>query len=77
MQLCADARLFLDLVATSGQPKLWELTPSEARKKVVELTRLVECKEAVGKTEDGILPGPAGPIPYRALAALSNRRKTD
>jgi acetyl esterase len=75
MQLCANARLFLDLVATSGQPKLWELTPSEARKKVVELTRLVECKEAVGKTEDGILPGPVGPIPYRVYTPLTANDK--
>jgi len=41
MQLCTNAKLFLDLVAASGQPKLWELTPPEARKKVIELTRMV------------------------------------
>src|SRR6516165_5309395 len=65
MQLCTNARLFLDLVAASGRPKLWALTPPEARKKVIELTRIVECKEAIGKIEDRILPGPAGPLPFR------------
>jgi hypothetical protein len=40
MQLCTNARLLLDMVAASGQPKLWELTPPEARKKVIELTRM-------------------------------------
>jgi hypothetical protein len=29
MQLCTNEKLFLDLVAASGQPKLWELTPPE------------------------------------------------
>jgi hypothetical protein len=57
MQLDADARVFLDMVAASGQPKLWDLTPPEARKKVIELTRMVECQEAIGKIENRILPG--------------------
>ena len=53
MQLCANARLLLDMVAASGQPKLWDLTPTEARKKVIELTRIVECQEAIGKSKIG------------------------
>ena len=65
MQLCANAKLFLDVIAASGEPKLWELTPLEARKKVLELTRLVECQEAIGNVENGTLPGPAGPLPFR------------
>ena len=52
MQLDTNARLLLDMVAASGEPKLWDLTPPQARKKVVELTRMVECKEAIGKIED-------------------------
>ena len=70
MQLCTNARLFLDMVAASGQPKLWELTPPEARQKVIELTRMVECKESIGKIEDRTLPGPAGPLPYRIYTPL-------
>jgi hypothetical protein len=57
MQLCTNARLLLDMVAASGQPKLWELTPPEARKKVIELARMVECEEAIGNIEDRTLPG--------------------
>jgi hypothetical protein len=38
MQLDTNARILLDMVAASGQPKLWELTPPEAREKVIELT---------------------------------------
>jgi acetyl esterase/lipase len=71
MQLDANARVFLDLVAASGQPKLWDLTPPDARKKVVELTRMVECKEAIGKIEDRILPGPGGPLPFRVYTPVA------
>jgi hypothetical protein len=44
MQLCTNARPFLNIVAASGQPKLWELTPHEARQKVIELTGMVDCQ---------------------------------
>jgi acetyl esterase len=71
MQLDKNARLLLDMVAASGEPKLWDLTPPEARKKVVELTRMVECKEAIGKIEDRTLPGPAGPPPFRVYTPLA------
>jgi acetyl esterase len=73
MQLCTNARFFLDLIASSGEPKLWELTPPEARKKVLELTRMVECYEAVGKIENGLLPGPAGPIAFRLYTPVTLR----
>ena len=65
MQLDTNARVLLDMVAASGQPKLWDLTPPDARKKVIELTRMVECQEAIGKVEDGTLPGPTGPLRFR------------
>ena len=75
MQLCTNARIFLDMVAASGQPKLWELTPPEARQKVIELTRMVECKEAIGKIEDRTLPGPAGPLPFRVYTPVGGKRR--
>jgi acetyl esterase len=71
MQLDANARLLLDMVVASGEPKLWDLTPPEAREKVIELTRMVECQEAIGKIEDRRLPGPAGPLPFRVYTPLA------
>jgi acetyl esterase len=65
MQLCTNVKLLLDMVAASGEPKLWELSPSEARKKVIELSRIVECEEIIGKIEDRTLPGPGGPLSCR------------
>ena len=75
MQLCTNARLLLDMVAASGEPKLWDLTPPEARKKVIELTRMVECKEAIGKIEDRTLPGPAGTTSVPRLYAVGGQRR--
>jgi acetyl esterase len=75
VQLCTNARLLLDMVAASGQPKLWELelAPPEARKKVIELTRMVECEEVIGKIEDRTLPGPAGPLPFRIYTPVATK----
>ena len=73
MQLCTNARLLLDMVAASGQPKLWELTPPEAREKVIELTRMVECEEVIGKIEDRTLPGPTGPLPLYVADCLASK----
>jgi acetyl esterase len=65
MQLDTNARILLDMVAASGQPKLWDLAPPDARTKVIELTHMVECQEAIGKIENRTLPGPVGPVPFR------------
>jgi hypothetical protein len=43
--------------------RLWELTPPEARKKVIELTRMVECEEVIGKIEDRHCQGQRGRFP--------------
>jgi acetyl esterase len=75
VQLCTNAKLLLDMVAASGQPKLWELSPPEAREKVIELARIVECEEAIGKIEDRTLPGPAGPLPFRMYTPLGADRE--
>jgi acetyl esterase len=61
----------LDMVAASGEPKLWELTPPEARKKVIELSRILECEEIIGKIEDRTLPGPGGPLSCRIYTPLA------
>src|ERR1700722_18905416 len=75
MQLDTNARLLLDMVAASGEPKLWDLTPPQARKKVVELTRMVEGKEAIGKIDARTLPGPARTLPFRVYTPLAADNK--
>jgi hypothetical protein len=75
MQLCTNARLFLDMVAASGQPKLWELSPPEAREKVIELTRLVECEEAIGNIEDRTLRRGAAAGASKSRGFVRHRRR--
>jgi acetyl esterase len=65
VQLDTNVRSLLDLLAASGQPKLWDLTPPDARKMALQLTAMVEGEKAIGKIENRTLPGPAGPLPSR------------
>jgi len=65
VQLDTNVRSLLDLLAASGQPKLWDLTPPDARKMALQLTAMVEGEKAIGKIENRTLPGPAGPLPLR------------
>jgi acetyl esterase len=63
MQLDTHVRNLL--FACSGQPKLWDLPPTEARKMVLALTPMVEGREPISKIENGSLPGPSGSVPFR------------
>jgi hypothetical protein len=65
MQLDTHVKGLLDTLASSGQPKMWELPPTEARKMALGLTQMVEGKEPIGELENGSLPGPSGPLPFR------------
>ena len=57
MQLCTNARLLLDMVAASGQPKLWELTPPEAREKVLNLPVWLSVRRQLAKSKIGRCQG--------------------
>ena len=59
------------MLAASGQPKLWDLPPPDARKMALQLTSMVEGKEAIGKIENRTLPGPAGSLPFRVYTPVA------
>ena len=71
MQLDTNVKSLLDMLAASGQPKLWDLTPPDARKMALQLTNMVEGKEPIGKIENRTLPGPAGPLPFRVYTPVA------
>jgi hypothetical protein len=50
----------LDMVAAAGQPKLWELTPGEARQKVIELTAWLSVRKQLAKPKMGHCQGQEG-----------------
>jgi hypothetical protein len=53
MQLDTHVKSLLDTLAASGQPKMWELPPTEARKMALGLTQMVEgrSRSASSKTD--------------------------
>ena len=71
MQLDTHVRNLLDMFANSGQPKIWELPPAQARNMALALTQMVEGKEPIGKMENGSLPGPEGPLSFRIYTPAS------
>ena len=71
MQLDTHVRNLLDMFANSGQPKIWDLPPADARKMALMLTQMVEGKEPIGKIEDGSLPGPRDALPFRTYTPAS------
>ena len=70
MQLDSNVQILLDSLANSGQPKLWDLAPVEARQMVRLFSEMLAAKEPIGTIEDRSLPGPAGPIAFRHYAPL-------
>jgi acetyl esterase len=71
MQLDTHVRNLLDMFANSGQPKIWELPPADARNMALALTQMVEGKEPIGKIENGSLPGAGGALPFRMYTSAS------
>jgi acetyl esterase len=71
MQLDTHVKGLLDTLAASGQPKMWELPPTEARKMALGLTQMVAGKEPIGELENGSLPGPSGPLPFRIYTPVA------
>jgi acetyl esterase len=71
MQLDTHVRNLLDMLANSGQPKIWELPPADARNMALALTQMVEGKEPIGKIENGSLPGAGGACPFRMYTPAS------
>ena len=71
MQLDTHVKGLLDMLAASGQPKMWELPPVEARKMALGLTQMVKGKALIGNIENGSLPSPSGPLPFRIYTPVA------
>jgi acetyl esterase len=72
MQLDPHVKGLLDMIKAAGRPKIWQLTPAEARQGFAGLAKLADAKDVpIGKIENGELPGPAGPLRFRAYTPLS------
>ncbi|HXQ51369.1 MAG TPA: alpha/beta hydrolase [Stellaceae bacterium] len=66
MPLDPHVETLLAAFAAAGRPKVWELTPAEARQGIVALAQAVDAKDVpIGRIEDGTWPAPGGPLAYR------------
>ena len=60
------AKALLAMLAAAGRPKIWQVTPAEAREGILALAKAADAKNVpIGRIENGELPGPAGPLRYR------------
>ena len=57
MQLDTHVKGLLDTLAASGQPKMWELPPTEARKIALGLRQMVEGEGADRRARKRITAG--------------------
>jgi len=66
MTLDPAAKRFLEMVGAGSASEIAQSSPAEMRERFRRLMRLVGPKSApIGHLDDGELPGPDGPIPFR------------
>ena len=71
MPLDPAAQNLLDVLVAAGRPKVWQVTPAEAREGLRALAEAADAKNvAIGSIENATLPGPAGPLPYRSYTPV-------
>ena len=72
MPLDPLVKAFLDKAAAIPRPKPWEMPAAMARQAFAAMMKLTGPKDvAVGRIENFIIPGPAGPIRARAYAPIA------
>lgn len=72
MALDPLAKAFLDKLAASGRPKLWDMTPAQARElSTVLMETLCPKDEPVGKVENVLIPGPGGDLALRLYTPVA------
>ena len=72
MSLDPHVKGLLDMIAAAGRPKIWQLTPPEARQAFVALAKATDAKDVpIGRIDNGELPGPAGPLPFRVYTPVA------
>jgi len=67
MPLDPHVETLLAAFAAAGRPKVWELTPAEARQGIVALAQAVDAKDVpIGRIEDGTWAAPGGRLAWRS-----------
>ena len=72
MPLDPHVKGILDALAIAGRPKVWQLTPAEAREGILALAESVDAKDVpIGRVENRELAGAAGPIAIRIYTPVA------
>jgi acetyl esterase len=72
MPLDPVLKSFLDQMAAVPGPKMWDMGPADARQAFVALLQLVGPKDVpIGRTENLMVPGPAGDVPVRLYSPVA------
>ena len=72
MPLDPVLKSFLDQMAAAPGPKMWDMSPTDARQAFVALLQLAGPKDVpIGKTENVSVPGPQGGIPVRLYSPVA------
>ena len=72
MPLDPVLKSFLDQMASAPGPKMWDMSPTDARQAFVALLQLAGPKDVpIGKTENVSVPGPKGAIPVRLYSPVA------
>ncbi len=72
MPLDPGVRGLLDTLAAAQRPRLWQLSPPEAREAFIAMVKAMEAKDIpIGATEDGTFPGPATPLCFRSYTPVA------
>lgn len=72
MALDPQVKIILEEAAALGLPPYNELSPAEARKKMIDLSPPVDPRLKAVKVENREIPGPAGKIPIRLYYPAKN-----
>jgi acetyl esterase len=61
-----QVKALLAMLVAAGRPKIWQVTPAEAREGILALAKAADAKNVpIGRIENGELPGLSGPLRYR------------
>jgi acetyl esterase len=64
-------KALLAMLVAAGRPKVWQVTPAEARLGIIALAEAADIKDVpTGGIGNGQWPAPAGPQPYRLYTPI-------
>jgi acetyl esterase len=71
MPLDPAAKNLLDLLVAAGRPKVWQVSPPEAREGLRALAEAADAKDVpIGRIENATLAGAEGALPYRSYTPV-------